>query len=124
METDLNAVIIGGIVQRPHELRHGKRSAVWGFTLENRRVRRDYNGGDREDKTWVDVVCFGTLAEHRSVELNEGSPVLVNGRLSWDSWTDKNTGEKRYKLQVIAESITRLPEELSTTGRAVDDIPF
>jgi single-strand DNA-binding protein len=40
--------------------------------------------------------------------LRQGNPVLVEGRLKSDSWEDKNTGQKRTKLEVQAVRVQEL----------------
>jgi hypothetical protein len=38
----------------------------------------------------------------------KGSPVLIEGRLKQESWTDKTTGQNRSKLKVVGESLQLL----------------
>lgn len=61
----------------------------------------------KEKTAWVDVKAFGPTAELLG-KASKGTLVAVSGRLDQESWPDKNTGEKRYKLLVIANSIRLL----------------
>lgn len=63
--------------------------------------------GRRETKPphWVDVVCFGQLAENACESLVKGDRVNVTGRFQQDKWEDKDTGQKRSKLKVVADDL-------------------
>ena len=131
MDNDHNQLIISGVIQRVNPLREGKKVKVWSFTLKSRKLKRGYSDGDYEKYTFIDVACFGPLAEHREAELAIGDVVLIGGELQGNSW--EKDGEKHYKLEVIADSIMRLPlpEELGSPRPEVplsplseDNIPF
>ena len=62
-------------------------------------------GERREEVTFVDVDLFGRTAENVAQYLRKGRPLLVEGRLKLDQWEDRNTGQKRSKLGVVAESV-------------------
>jgi single-strand DNA-binding protein len=53
---------------------------------------------------FIDITVFGRAAETANQYLKKGSQVLVEGRLSFNQWTD-NTGQKRSKHEVIAENV-------------------
>jgi len=62
----------------------------------------------KEETTFVDVTLFGRTAEVAGEYLAKGRPVLIEGRLKYDSWDDKETGQKRSKLKVVGESMQLL----------------
>ena len=35
----------------------------------------------------------------------KGRPVFIEGRLQLDSWEDKQSGQKRNKLKVVADNV-------------------
>jgi single-strand DNA-binding protein len=37
--------------------------------------------------------------------MRKGSPMLVEGRLRLDQWDDKQTGQKRSRLGVVADTV-------------------
>ena len=37
--------------------------------------------------------------------MRKGRPILIEGRLRLDQWDDKQTGQKRSKLGVVAETV-------------------
>lgn len=75
-------------------------------------VNRDWYDKSTNQKksevTFVDVTYFGKTAEVIGEYMKKGASMLVEGRLSLDSWDDKATGQKRTKLRVIGEQMTML----------------
>lgn len=57
-----------------------------------------------QETLWFDVTCWRSLAEHAVLSLNKGDKVIVTGRLSTRSWTDKG-GESRTSLEIDASSV-------------------
>lgn len=62
----------------------------------------------QEEVTFVEVTAFGRTAEVIGEYCAKGRPLMVEGRLKLDQWQDKETGQKRSKLGVVAESIQLL----------------
>jgi single-strand DNA-binding protein len=105
-----NRVIIAGNLTRDPELRYTPRgTAVARLGLAVNRSWKDAETGElKEEVTFVDVDAFGKSAETIGQYLKKGRPILVEGRLKQDSWEDKNTKEKRYRLYVVLETFTFL----------------
>jgi len=61
--------------------------------------------GKKEDTVFVDVTVWDKQAENCKEYLSKGRPVMVEGRLKMDTWEDKQTGKKRSKLGVVAQSV-------------------
>ncbi|MFK7851213.1 MAG: single-stranded DNA-binding protein [Akkermansiaceae bacterium] len=117
----LNKVMLLGNLTRDPELRHtpkGSAVADLGLAL-NRRVQ-DGNGGWKEEVTFVDVTVWGASAENANKYLSKGRGVFVEGRLQMDTWDDKNTGQKRSKLKVVADNLQFLPDGRGG-NRSADD---
>jgi len=51
------------------------------------------------------VDIFGRTAENVGQYMRKGRPILVEGRLKLDQWDDKQTGQKRSRLGVVAETV-------------------
>ena len=70
-------------------------------------INRNYtleSGEKKEEVTYVDVDAFARQAEVISQYLKKGRPILVEGRLRYETWDDKQSGQKRSKLGVVMES--------------------
>ena len=101
-----NKVILVGNLTRDPELRYtpsGKAIAKIGLAVN--RAWTSESGEKKEEVTFVDVDVFGRTAENVSQYMRKGSPILIEGRLRLDQWDDKQTGQKRSKLGVVAETV-------------------
>jgi single-strand DNA-binding protein len=101
-----NKVILVGNLTRDPELRYtsnGKAIAKIGLAVN--RAWTTETGEKKEEVTFVDVDVFGRTAENVSQYMRKGSPILIEGRLRLDQWDDKQTGQKRSKLGVVAEIV-------------------
>jgi single-strand DNA-binding protein len=105
MSASFNQVTLVGNLTREIQLRAAGQSQVGDFGLAINRRYKNAAGEAREDVTFVDVETWGKTAENCAQYISKGSAVLVVGRLKMDSWDDKTTGEKRYKLKVVAEQV-------------------
>ncbi len=114
--TSFNKVILLGNLTRDPEVRYTPNgSAVASFALA---VNRKYKQGDetREEVSYIDIVVFGKQAENCGQYLNKGDAALIEGRLQQRRWDDKETGQKRSKVEVAAQSVTFMPKRQSTSG--------
>lgn len=120
--TGLNVVIMEGRLTRDPELTEtpsGKK--VCKFGLAN---------GREERLVFVDITCWEKTAEYVAEHIGKGRPVVVEGRLSYSTWEDKETGAKRSKHEVIANRVSQ--EDWDSDGPQLanekpdpeDDIPF
>lgn len=97
------AIITGNLTRDP-ELRTTPNGAqVCSFSVAVNRVYRDANGNSQESVSYLDCVAWGRLAETISQYAKKGSGVLVSGRLDQRSWEDKQTGQKRSRVEIVAE---------------------
>lgn len=131
--TSFNKVILLGNLTRDPEIRYMPNgTAVANFALA---VNRKYRQGDetKEEVSFIDVVVFGKNAENCGQYLNKGDAALIEGRLQQRRWDDKETGQKRSKVEVAAQSVTFMPKRTSGHGQSeplpeppvdIDDIPF
>ncbi len=101
----LNKVFLIGNLTREPDLRYTPSgAAVCEFGLAVNR-RFSTNNQDREETCFVDVTVWSKAAENCKRFLEKGSPVMVEGRLQYDTWEDRESGGKRSRLRVVAEQI-------------------
>jgi len=106
---NLNRVLLIGNLTRDPEVRYTpKGTAVAEMSLAINRYIQTESGEKKEEVTFVDVTLWARLAEISGEYLKKGKPVFVEGRLQFDTWDDKQTGQKRSRLRVIAESMQLL----------------
>ncbi|ADD66814.1 single-strand binding protein [Denitrovibrio acetiphilus DSM 12809] len=96
----LNKVMMLGNVTRNPEVRYipGRDLPVAKFGLAvNRKTK------DKEETCFIDIVTFGRTAEMCGEYVTKGMPLLIEGRLSYNTWEQE--GQKRSKHEVVAENI-------------------
>lgn len=99
---DYNKVILIGRLTRKPEMRHTPSGmAVTEMCMAvNRRIGKD----DKQEATYIDVKAWGKTAEFCERYFDKGSPILIEGRLTLEKWTDKQ-GQNRSALKVTAETV-------------------
>jgi single-strand DNA-binding protein len=106
---NLNRVLLIGNLTRDPEVRYTpKGTPVAEVSLAINRFLQSEDGEKKEEVTFVDVTLWARLAEISGEYLKKGKPVFIEGRLQFDTWDDKQTGQKRSRLRVIAESMQLL----------------
>jgi len=79
---------------------------VTSFSLALNRSYKDQSGEWQEATDYIDIVCWGPLAERVSQYLSKGRRCLVQGRLQSRNW--EQDGQKRSKVEVLANDVTFL----------------
>lgn len=107
---NLNKVmIIGNLVADPEVRTTPRGNTVTELRLAVNRMSSGPNDGERrEETTFLDVTCWGRTAEIAGQYLAKGRPVFIEGRLQQDTWEDKQTGQRRSKIRIVAENMQLL----------------
>src|ERR1700743_148632 len=114
---NFNKVILIGNLPRDPELRYTpKGMAIAKIGLAINRNWTSESGEKKEEVTFVDVDIFGRTAENVAQYMKKGRPIMVEGRLRLDQWDDKQTGQKRSRLGVVAETVQFLGSPTSGGG--------
>ena len=118
-----NKVILMGNLTRDPEVRYTPNgAAVASFAIA---VNRKYRQGDetKEEVSYIDIVVFGKQAEYCGQYLSKGDPALIEGRLQQRRWDDKESGQKRSKVEVAAQSVTFMPKRKHDQGQGEQEQP-
>ncbi len=102
MAGSFNKVILMGNLTRDPELRYtpqGTAVTDIGLAINDNRSK-----SEQQRTTFVDVTFWDRSAEIVCEYLKKGSSILVEGRLQTDSWDDRDTGKKVYRLKVVAQN--------------------
>jgi single-strand DNA-binding protein len=103
----VNRVILVGNLGKDPEVRYTSGGqAVANLRIATSRSWTDKQSGQRKEETeWHDVEVWGKQAEQCGEYLAKGRQVYVEGRLKTDKWQDKQSGQERSKVKVVAESV-------------------
>jgi single-strand DNA-binding protein len=112
--TSFNKVILLGNLTRDPEVRYTPNGiAVASFSIA---INRKYKQGEetKEEVSYIDIVVFGKQAESCGQYIGKGDSVLIDGRLQQRRW-ETDEGQKRNKLEVVAQSVNFMPKRSSTS---------
>jgi single-strand DNA-binding protein len=113
-----NKVILMGNLTRDPQLSYlPSQTAVVDFGIAVNRHWTGQDGQQREEVCFVDCRAFGKPAETISKYCKKGRPLMLEGRLTFDSWTGQD-GVKKSRLRVTVESFQFLP----TGGRGAEQV--
>ncbi|MDH4146544.1 MAG: single-stranded DNA-binding protein [Acidimicrobiia bacterium] len=100
-----NVDLVGNLTRDP-ELRFtpsGMPVATFGLAV-NRRTQDRQTQEWKEQTSFFDVVCYGSLGENVAESLQKGTRVMVVGRLEQRSWETPD-GDRRSKIEVICDEV-------------------
>lgn len=130
----MNTITVTGNVGKDPEIKYtagGK--AVVKFTVADTRGK-----DDQKETIWHNVVCFDEMAENVAEQVNKGTRVVIQGRLSVREYLDKN-GEKKMWQEIIADEISlslrwgkrdstsqmnRVTNKIAQQFNAIEEDPF
>jgi single-strand DNA-binding protein len=128
--SSFNKVILIGNLTRDPELRYTpKGMAVAKVGLAVNRQWKSESGEKKEEVTFIDVDVWGRTAENVGQYMRKGGSILIEGRLKLDQWDDKQSGQKRSRLGVTAETVQFLAsgkkgeQPAAPTGEKFSDVP-
>jgi len=105
----VNKVILIGNLGRDPEVRSTPSGQpVASFTLATNRRWRDKSGQRQEQTEWHNIVVWGKQAEIAGQYLTKGKQIFLEGRLQTRSWDDRQTGEKKYRTEIVCENFQML----------------
>ncbi len=99
------AIIIGNLTRDPELRSLPSGIKVCSFSVATNRVWKDANGARQESADYHNIVVFGRQAETVAQYMKRGNSILVEGRMQTRSWDDKNSGEKKYRTEIIADKV-------------------
>jgi single-strand DNA-binding protein len=105
----VNKVILIGNLGRDPEVRSTQSGQpVASFTLATNRRWRDKAGNKQEETEWHNIVVWGKQAEIAGQYLKKGKQIYLEGRLQTRSWEDRQSGEKKYKTEIVCDNFQML----------------
>ena len=104
-------VVVAGRLGKDPEVRYSPTGTAFArFSLATTEVWQSQGGEKKERTDWHNIEAMGKTAEFCEKYLNKGRMVLVEGKLRYDQWTDKD-GQKRTATKIAASSVTTLEKQ-------------
>jgi single-strand DNA-binding protein len=146
----VNKVILVGFAGKDPEVKYTASGIPVGtFSLATNERFKDKDGKFQDRTEWHNIVAWQKLAEIVGEFVSKGSQLYVEGKLQTTSWEDRQSGEKKYRTEIVARDLVLLgsrdkngngaqsshsdkPEKDKKTDPAItrpsdisdDDIPF
>jgi len=107
MARGVNKVILLGNLGKDPEVKYTQSGmAVANFSLATSSSVKDKDGNWQDKTEWHNIKAFGRTAEIAGEYLKKGRTVYLEGRIHYDSWDDKETGQKKYMTQILVNELT------------------
>ncbi|MGB8684216.1 MAG: single-stranded DNA-binding protein [Candidatus Binatus sp.] len=103
MAASVNKVILIGNLGRDPETRFtNSGSSVTSFSIATKDSFMDKSGARQERTDWHNIIVWGKQGEACAQYLKKGSPVYVEGRISYREYEAKDGSGKRKVTEIVA----------------------
>ena len=117
MAKSVNKVILLGNVGKDPEIRSTPGGAiVASFGLATSDRFQDAQGNWQDRTEWHNLVAFKRTAEIVRDYVKKGTKLYIEGKLQTRSWDDKESGQKRYKTEIVVFDLSLLSGRDEGTG--------
>lgn len=112
----VNKVILVGNLGRDPEVKMTPTGQkVASFSIATTERYKDQQGNKQEKTEWHNIVAWRKLADIIEQYVKKGSSLYIEGKLTTRSWDDPQ-GQKKYRTEIIANSIQMLGDRRNQTG--------
>ena len=109
MGKSVNKVILVGNLGKDPEIKYTQSGIpVAKFSLATNERFKDKSGEWQDRTEWHNIVAWQRLAEIVGEYVKKGSKVYIEGSLRTSSWEDKQSGEKKYRTEIVAQDLVLL----------------
>ncbi len=116
--------VIGHVGAHPEVTYTDQGTARTTFRVAVNRQWNDADGQPQTETEWIPILAWGAVAEIAGEYLSKGKRVYIAGRLHTHTWTADDTGEKRYRTEIVAQDLILLsPRNDQPDDEAEPDAP-
>jgi single-strand DNA-binding protein len=117
MAKGVNKVFLLGNVGKDPEIRATAGGmTIASFTLATADRAKDASGNWVDKTEWHNLVAFQRTAEIVRDYVKKGTQIFVEGKIQQRSWDDKESGQKRYKTEILVNELSLLGGRPSGEG--------
>lgn len=102
--------LVGRLGNAPELKTFNEKSKVARFNLATNEYFTSQNGDRSKITQWHSMVAWGSMAEFVSKNLSKGEEVMLEGKLTYREYTDKNH-IKRFVTEIVIENLQKLSFE-------------
>lgn len=121
-------ILIGNLTRDPDYKQQPSGQGMCRLSIaSNRQFRNKQTGTLVQEVCYIDVTVWGPQADNCRQYLQKGRPILVEGRLKYDTWKDAE-GQQRQKHSIVGDSVVFLgsgqrPETGGDTATPMETTP-
>ena len=109
MARSVNKVTLLGNVGKDPEIRSTPGGVmVASLTLATSDRQKDQQGNWQDRTEWHNLKAFNRTAEIVRDYVKKGSKLYVEGKITTNSWDDKESGQKRYRTEILVNELVLL----------------
>jgi single-strand DNA-binding protein len=109
MAKGVNKVILLGNVGKDPEIRStAGGTTVASFSLATADRAKDQQGNWQDKTEWHNLVAFNRTAEIVRDYVKKGTQLFIEGKIQTRSWDDKESGQKKYKTEILVNELSLL----------------
>jgi len=124
MPKSVNKVILVGNVGKDPEVKYSPSGTpIAKFSLATNERFKDRSGEWQERVEWHTIVAWQRLAEIVGEFVVTGSKVYIEGKLQTSSWEDRQSGQTRYRTEIVARDLVLLGSRGNGTGDSQESHP-
>lgn len=127
MSKSVNKVILVGNLGKDPEVRYTASGVPRAtFSLATNERYKDKSGEWQDRTEWHQAVAWRRTAEIVGEYVHKGSRLYIEGRLQTSSWEDKQSGEKRYRTEIVVTDLALLDgrnENTRSSGQSYQPAP-
>jgi len=109
MAKGVNKVLLLGNLGKDPEIRTTPNGmTIATFSLATAERAKDSTGNWVDKTEWHNLVAFQRTAEIIRDYVKKGSQIFVEGKIQTRSWDDKESGQKKYRTEILVNELTLL----------------
>lgn len=109
MAKSVNKVILIGNLGKDPDVKYTPSGVpVARFSIATNERYKDKSGEWQDRTEWHSLVAWQRTAEIVGEYVKKGSKIYIEGRLQTSSWEDKQSGEKKYRTEIVIQDLVLL----------------
>ncbi|MGB0124400.1 MAG: single-stranded DNA-binding protein [Silvibacterium sp.] len=102
------AFLLGNVGKDPEIRSTAGGTIVASFSLATSDHQKDGSGNWSDKTEWHNLVAFNRTAEVVRDYVKKGTQLFIEGKLQTRSWDDKESGQKKYRTEILVNELTLL----------------
>jgi single-strand DNA-binding protein len=116
MGKSVNKVILLGHAGKDPEVHILRSGTLVNLSLATSEGYKDNRGEWQERTEWHNLVGYQRIAEILRDYVRKGSRILVEGELRTRSWEDRESGQRKFRTEVLVHEVSLLSHGPATNG--------